>query len=323
MQVLQMLAPMRSPFVEQLFGMITRFGEETVAILVICTLFWCVNKRLGYGIGVSFFLSGLLVQGLKIGFRVERPWVRDPSFQPATSAILHATGYSFPSGHTQAATSIFVSFGLGVRRHALRILLFAIPVLVAISRLVLGVHTPQDVLVSLVLSTIVSLLVMRVMLRPDPRSADCATAEKGFGKEGLVSVTVACISVGLMVFAAMLHRNGIMDAQYLADSYKIAGSGIGFALGHFLERRFICFTVKTRKPWMQLLKVVLGIGGLLALQQGFKLVLGPNAEANAIRYCLMILWALAAWPLFFKRFFAPPSMGWAEESGIKPLTRSE
>ena len=306
MQVLEMLAPMRTPFVEQLFGLITRLGEETVAILVICTLFWCVNKRLGYGIGISFFLSGLLVQGLKIGFRVERPWVRDPDFQPAASALEHATGYSFPSGHTQAATSIFVSFGLGVRKQVLRILLFSVPVLVAFSRMVLGVHTPQDVLVSLALSAGVSVLVMRVMLRPEPDSAEDAGSGKDMRKPGILSVAVACISAGLMVFAAVLHRAGVMDAQYLADSYKIAGSGIGFAMGYFLERRFVLFAVQTKKPWMQWVKVVLGIGGLLALQQGLKGVLGAEAGANAIRYCLMILWALAVWPLLFKRLFAPP-----------------
>ncbi len=307
MQILHMLVPLRTPFVEQLFGAVTRLGEETAAILVICTLFWCVSKRLGYGVGISFFLSGLLVQGLKIGFRVDRPWIRDPGFQPAASAIEKATGYSFPSGHTQTATSIFVSLAIGLKRWRWRIPLLFIPVLVAVSRMVLGVHTPQDVLVSLVLATLISIVVMTVV---EKREGEIDVTQPALRKpmsgEWLVSGIIAVCSIGLMFFASWLYRAALMDTHYLADSFKIAGSGIGFALGYFLERRFVRFSTHTRKWWMQPVKVMIGVGILLGLQQGLKLVLGAGAGANALRYCLMILWALAVWPLLFKRLFPAP-----------------
>ena len=51
------------------FSFITLFGEELVMIAVLCLLYWCVDKRLGYRIGFSYFLSGLCVQTLKITFK--------------------------------------------------------------------------------------------------------------------------------------------------------------------------------------------------------------------------------------------------------------
>lgn len=293
MQLLHMLVPLRTPFVEQLFGLITRFGEETVAIVLICTVFWCVDKRLGYGIGFSFFLSGLLVQGLKIGFRVDRPWIRDPNFQPALSAMEKATGYSFPSGHTQTATALFGSLGLGVKRRLWRVVLYMIPLLVGISRMVLGVHTPQDVLVSWGLAALVSLLVMRVWMGKWMQ-------RESVRQDILLSGVVAAASVLLMLLAAWLFRKGLMDHHYMADSFKMAGSGMGFSVGYLLERRWIRFSVETPKWWMQLVKILVGIGVLLALQHGLKPILGSSAGAGALRYAVMILWALAVWPLLFK-----------------------
>ncbi|MBR3264493.1 MAG: phosphatase PAP2 family protein [Erysipelotrichaceae bacterium] len=62
-----------------------------------------------------------------------------------------ATGYSFPSGHSMNASTVF---GGGVVRRdlpfVLRITLFLIMSLVGFSRLYLGVHTPQDVLVAFI-----------------------------------------------------------------------------------------------------------------------------------------------------------------------------
>jgi undecaprenyl-diphosphatase len=322
MLVLHVLSQWRTPFLTELFGFITRFGEETVAILVICTLFWCVNKRLGYGVGIAFFLSGLLVQGLKIGFRVDRPWIRDPAFQPAPEALEKATGYSFPSGHTQTATAIFGAIAFAVTRWRLRAPLIAIPLLVALSRMVLGVHTPLDVTVSLVLTTVISAVVMRWMAAREPFfpshalsvpagqtlpgevAAPSGTAGlSDHSRTLLLSALVAITSFGLMGFATGLYSRNLMDAHYLADSFKMAGSGIGFAVGHYVEKRFVRFSTRTRRGWMQPVKVLLGVGVLLGLQQGLKLVLGAGAGANAVRYALMICWALAIWPALFSRIF--------------------
>ena len=70
-------------------------------------LFWCVYKRLGYYL-LSVGLTGtVLNQFLKLLFRIPRPWVRDNSLTVVGDATEAATGYSFPSGHTQTAVGIY------------------------------------------------------------------------------------------------------------------------------------------------------------------------------------------------------------------------
>lgn len=55
-------------------------------------------------------------QFLKLLFRIPRPWVRDPDFTIVESARAQATGYSFPSGHTQNAVATFGGIARSTRR---------------------------------------------------------------------------------------------------------------------------------------------------------------------------------------------------------------
>jgi len=46
MELLRLIEGIRSPFLDTLFGVITRLGEQTILIVVFCVIFWCVNKRM-------------------------------------------------------------------------------------------------------------------------------------------------------------------------------------------------------------------------------------------------------------------------------------
>ena len=96
---------------------------------------------------------GLLAnQFLKITCRVPRPWVRDKNFTIVESARQEASGYSFPSGHTQNIAGTFGAIGATSKRRWFSIVCIVIIVLVAFSRMYLGVHTPLDVLTSVAIS---------------------------------------------------------------------------------------------------------------------------------------------------------------------------
>ena len=122
MEFLNFLAQYRTPAADAIFQAITLLAQETFVVVVICWLFWCSQKKLAYCLGFSYFTSGLLVQGLKITFRVPRPWILDPSFQPVASAVPGATGYSFPSGHTQSITALLGTLGFYFKKEPLQIL---------------------------------------------------------------------------------------------------------------------------------------------------------------------------------------------------------
>jgi len=152
MELLRLIEGIRSPFLDTVFGLITRLGEQTILIVVFCVIFWCINKRMAYVMGVAFFLSSLVVQGMKICFRIDRPWVADPTFEPVQSAVRQATGYAFPSGHTQNAAALLGALAAQLKPVPVKAVLVSLAVLVAFSRMYLGVHFLSDVVVSLVIT---------------------------------------------------------------------------------------------------------------------------------------------------------------------------
>ena len=152
MEILNLLAEYRTPFFDTLFQLITYLGQETLAVAVICWLYWCQNKKLAYTIGFTYFVSGLAVQGLKITFRIPRPWILDPGFQAVPSAVPATTGYSFPSGHTQSGTALFGSLALASEKNWKKFLCVLSFLLIGFSRMYLGCHTLKDVLTAMVIS---------------------------------------------------------------------------------------------------------------------------------------------------------------------------
>ena len=117
----------------------------------------------------------------------------DARIIPNTEARITATGYSFPSGHSMNASSLYG--GGAIRKdlpRALRIALGLIAVLIAFSRNFLGVHTPQDVLVGLAAGVLVmwltGLLMRWVASHP---GKDVFVALAGIGLGAAVAVYAA------------------------------------------------------------------------------------------------------------------------------------
>lgn len=284
MEILQAIAELRTPFGEKLWQMLTFLGEETFIVVVLCLLFWCVNKNLSYKIGATFFLSGLLTQGLKITLQIPRPWVLDPNFKPVGTAIEAATGFSFPSGHTASAGSLFFPLALSVRERW-RWSLAAIPFIVAFSRMYLGVHTLLDVGCALAITVVFAAIVQAVSVT---RLWDKPTA---------VALGLFGVSGAVLVYA--LCRQDVTP-DMLEDCVKAAAAGMGFAVGYYIERKWVNFDTQA-VWWWQTLKVAVGLVGVVAIKSGVKALLGESMAVDALRYFLLIVWILAIWPFLFKQ----------------------
>ena len=220
----------------------TFLGEMNTVLIIMALIYWCVSKEYG-----TYFLMGWngnrVVNGLlKVTACAYRPWIRDARVVPDSDAIVTATGYSFPSGHTMNAASLFG--GGAIRKEltkALRIVLGIVLVLIAFSRIYLGVHTPQDILIG----TCAGLLVMW------GTSKLLAWLEKHPSKDLLVMGAGIAIAVAVAVFAALksypVDYNDagelLVDGAKMAnDTYKGVGWCIGFFVGWVLEKRYIKFS---------------------------------------------------------------------------------
>jgi undecaprenyl-diphosphatase len=272
-------------------------GEVPILIISFCIIFWCVNKKIGYLLGISFLVSSLAVQGLKIVFRVPRPWVYDPTFSPVDGAVTEATGYAFPSGHTQSGAAFFGTAGAVSKGKILKIIFFTIAILIGFSRLYLGVHYLSDVVVSLVITFVTIYFVHKIL------DDEKASKKRDF----ILSLIVALMAVAVIIIAIIVYQMELSDATQLRDSIRIAGAGIGFAIGIYVERTYINFSVKTKNLYLQVAKVVLGLAGAVAIYFLIRL-LGSGLIATTLRYFFAATWISLAYPLIIKRFFSKSTL---------------
>ena len=290
MDILWSLEGIRTPFWNTFFELITRFGEETILIVAFCVVFWSISKRIGYVMGVSFFLSSLVVQGMKIIFRIPRPWVADPNFYPVQGVVSEATGYAFPSGHTQNAAALLGSLGIQIKQNLVKIILFSLVLLVAFSRLYLGVHYLLDVVVSLLLTGVIVFFAYKVLAK-EPESKK---------KELTLPLIILSCAVMVMMLIAYLYHNDITEVEQLRDSSRAAGAAIGFAIGMYIERVYIQFSVKAKNISYQIIKVLIGIVGVLIFQEGLRF-LGSGLIGDSVRYFLIVIWIIVIYPLIIKK----------------------
>lgn len=293
MNLLWRLESIRTPFWDTFFGLVTRFGEEMLLIVVFCVVFWCINKRMAYVLGIAFFLSGLIVQGLKILTRIPRPWVADPTFSPVGGATYAATGYAFPSGHTANATAYLGALGVQVKRRIFQIVLITLVILVAFSRLYLGVHYLSDVLASLAI-TFAVIIISTKIITEEPVSKK---------RELLLSLFIALCALVVIVIAIVFYYGELTEPHQLRDGTRVAGAALAFAIGMFVERNYIRFSVKAKNIPLQIIKPILGIAGTIAIQEIVRAI-GTGLVIDAARYFLMVAWITMAFPLIINKFFA-------------------
>ena len=300
MDMLRAIAEIRNPVLDFFFETITHLGEETLFLVISIVFFWCVNKREGYFILLTGLFGTLINQAAKLAFRIPRPWVIDESFQPVGNSKIEATGYSFPSGHTQNISTTLGAITAYKPNKWKTIILTTVIALVAFSRMYLGVHTFLDVSVSLLVG-----LGLILCFRP------LFTSEERFNKALPYIVAAATLaSVSFLVFVLCVGGDSTLDAENYGSALKNACTLLGCTAGlvavWFIDTRYTNF--KTDGKWYaQVIKAALGFAIVLGIKSGLStpltLLFGGNAYvARVVRYFLIVMFAGAVWPLTFKWF---------------------
>lgn len=295
MEVLYALESIRVPWLDTVMAAITHLGEETVFMVAALFVFWCVSKRHGYYLLAIGFAGTVLNQFLKLLFRIPRPWVLDSDFTIVESARAQATGYSFPSGHSQNAIGTFGGIARFTRRKWVRVAAIVVAVLVPLSRMYLGVHTPLDVGVAAVIAVALVFALYPLMECSDSRNSVM----------GAVLAVMLALAVGYLLFVSLYRFPADVDAANLAsgveNAWKLLGATVGMLVGWWLDVRFIHFD--TRAVWyVQLIKLVGGLALLLGIRAALKAPLAAALGAGAggaVRYGVMVLFAAAVWPMVF------------------------
>ena len=296
MEFLYFLERVRVPILNEFLLLITQFGEETAFLVVALILFWCIDKRKGYYILSVGFIGTVANQFMKLWFRIPRPWVIDKNFTILEQAREAASGYSFPSGHTQSAVGTFGGIAYVTKNRWVRLAAILIAVLVPFSRMYIGVHTPLDVVVAAAFA-----LVLVVVLRP---------VVLGDKKEYIMILLCAmtAMAIAFLCFVEFYRFPADIDPHNLAsgikNAYTLLGSLFGLIVVYIVDEKWLKFSVKA-VWWAQIFKVIIGLCLVLIIKSGLKaplnLLLGESF-GRAVRYFLMVITAGCVWPLSFKWF---------------------
>ncbi len=243
---------------DDFFLTITLFGQIFIPISIICLIYWCINKKTGFYV-LSTYLYGFLVNiFLKTTACIYRPWLLDSRVKPLAQAITGATGYSFPSGHTSEVVTGFGSIAKSFwENKILRYLCFIIIFFVMLSRNYLGVHTPQDVIVSFLIGVCL-IFANEKLLKwvDDGKNRDFI----------LISVvTISCILLTLYVTYKSYpihYLNGkvLYDPSFIkTDIFIKTGFILGAFYGWCIEKRFVNFSAEIGSIFNKIVRFIVGI----------------------------------------------------------------
>lgn len=282
MDILKFLEGMRNDFLNTIFEFITVFGEETLLVFLIVTLWFAFDKKFAQKL-LFITMASMSVNGvIKNIAQVPRPFASGEvtCVRPET-----ATGYSFPSGHTQNFTTWTSLTAMQLKKKWFTALVTILILLVAFSRVYLGAHYPSDVAVSVVIGTAFGTIGSIVY-------------DKIENKQKLyIGMTLI-----LTPFAVLF----MFDAEPLfEDFYKFYGMVAGIGVAVSFEEKYAPIGYDVSK-WKKVLRIVIGIAVAFAVKEGIKVfkvsdIVQLSFVIDAVRYFLLVFAVMGLCPVLFKK----------------------
>ena len=100
------------PAVEKAVTYLTDIPFNPISIVIVCTIYWAFSKKVGTFVFFSQTLGNIVNNIVKLTVCANRPWIRCSDINPPEKAKAGATGYSFPSGHTQTMVGLYGTMGV-------------------------------------------------------------------------------------------------------------------------------------------------------------------------------------------------------------------
>lgn len=295
----------------------TSFGEETFFLVVVPLLYWSVDMGLGLRVGFAFLISGGLNLVCKLVFHAPRPFWFDARVVPLRAE----TTFGIPSGHAQNTAAIWLAGATWVKKPWFWALALGIIWMVGLSRLVLGMHFPTDVLAGWLIGALLVWAVVKLE-KPVVTWVRRQTLTRQLLLAPACSLVILALAVAVRLAlgdwqvpaawvetARLANRSGdpafsIVDPLSISHLISTAGTLLGLLVGLFLLPGWGGFRIDG-PAWQRALRTLVGMVGLLLIWYVLGAIL-PRGEYLAaylfryLRYTLMGLWVALA-PLLFRR----------------------
>ena len=302
-QYLLMLQDLRNAtggIFDEFFNAISKFAVDILPFLPF-VIFWGVDKKWGYYFLTTHWVGELINGVIKLTVCAYRPWIRSDLIEPAGDSKTAATGYSFPSGHTRTATTVYGSIFVWQKdkRRWLAVLCIVLIALTGFSRNFLGVHTPQDVIVAILESLIILFAVSFISKKVsgNDKTLDILTVI------GVIVVIVSLIYIQVKPYPMDYDEAGkllVNPSKMMNDCFKACGSYLGLLIGSFVDRHYMHFEIPEGAKNLPIL-VTVGV----AITFSWKEYFGPATFGDAfgghwgnfIVRLIMLLFAMIVWPI--------------------------
>lgn len=275
-------------FFDPLFKVITFLGGQEFLILIVIIIYFIISKKKSQRIAFSIFTSLLLNNSLKAVIDRVRPF-NNPNrkYSLDDSITGGATGQSFPSGHSQNSSVTYSSIALTFKNKTLNIVAIFTIAFVGISRIVLGVHYPSDVVVGIILGLIIAYFGLKLHLK----------YEDDFKKQITLYIVVAIIFLPFSFF--FINK---VKLNYIAykDLYTTYAFYIGFIGAVIIEKKWVDFN-ESNPLKLRIIRAIIAIIIVIIIQFGLKLIFPENnIYFDMFRYFLLSFISLGIYPLLFK-----------------------
>lgn len=282
----------RTDVITALFQPFNWAGTETFFLVLLTLVYWTISKPVGRRLTVVFLVSAWLNSICKLAWQRPRPFQVSGKVMPPYSI----DGYGLPSGHTQTATTVAAVFLAETRKRWGIILLLLYMFLMGISRMVHGVHYPQDVVLGWIIGILIAVILLKLESVFKP-----FLAEMSLGRTLLIMFVVTVVMLGLAFSVTV-------DPRSLAGMITPAAVLAGAVPGFFIETGKVRFSTRG-SIGQRCLRYLVGIITALLIKEGLKPVLGIINDQSLfmevlvrfVRYFLMGIWISAGAPWLFTR----------------------
>ena len=239
---LQFLRELSGGIFNDFFLACSLYGETVSVIILIALFYWCIDKKLGEYLLISFCWVGFVVSFLKNAVCMYRPWVLDPRVHTVKEALPGAGGYSLPSGHTGNVLTLFGGLVIrGKYSKLTNIILIVCLFLVCFSRMYLGAHTILDLISIIIPGIIVLILFGRIFDKIDEKpNLDIIISASGLIVMALI--TVYSLLKGYPIDYDSAGQIIVDPVKTTLGSFYCNGLATGLLIGWPIERRFVQFS---------------------------------------------------------------------------------
>lgn len=296
-----------SPALDGVMKLFSFLGTVEFYILLIPVLYWLVDPHLGLRILLLLITTDFIGTSFKHLLRQPRPY-----WLGGVKALAEEASYGIPSTHASDSLAVWGGLAYHLKKGWLWAISGGLILLVALSRMYLGVHFPQDILGGWLIGGLVILGFawgegrISSWFKSLPQASQIGT---GFG------VSVLMIVIGVLILASIASSSDpagwagySSESRSISHYFTMAGAFFGAVAGYVLMQRHAGFQAKGTSG-QQAGRYVLGIAGVLVIYIGLDLLFALIAADETtigyilryLRYAIVALWVTFGAPWFFLR----------------------